>query len=209
MRKRLLLVDDQMMLLDVMERQFQDDEAFEVVGVAASAPEAIRLAKELSPDVVMLDIDLGGGESGFDVLAALRAIPGAGPRVVMASMFDNPLYRTRAFRLGADAYVTKGVRFQTLRALLLDDRAYEAPAADADKFWRNAEYMVSASGGGEYQALSERERAIVREIVAGLPEKAVAADLGISVAAVNTYRHRAMKKLGATSRSDLLSMRFG
>ena len=232
-RKRLIVVDDQVMLLDVIERQFADDPDLELVGVAKEAGEAVSMAETRSPDVIMLDIDLGGGESGFDVLRVLRgrntvasgngksekapstshvprspatAVPA--PRVVMVSMFDNPMYRNRAFEFGADAYATKGIRFATLRALLLDDRSYEVPEADRGKFWRNAPEVVAGEASSPLLTLSERERAVMREILGGAYEKEVADRLGITVASVSTYLRRAMAKLGVSSRPELLRLRL-
>ena len=242
------------MLLDVLERQFAADAALELVGIAKEASEAISLAESLRPDIVMLDVDLGGSTSGFDVLRALRArntvesgkckvesekapstshfplstsreaaspstshVPlststrgsaAAAPRVVMVSMFDNSMYRNRAFELGADAYATKGIRFATLRALLLDDRSYAVPEADRGKFWRNAPEVVAGEASSPLLTLSERERAVVREILSGAYEKEVAVRLGISVATVSTYLRRAMDKLGVSSRAELLRLRL-
>lgn len=206
-KKNLLIVDDQVMLLDVMERQFEGDPDIELAGSAAEASEALRFVREKRPDIVMLDVDLGGGDSGFDVLQALRALPGGGPRIVMVSMFENPMYRNRAFNLGADAYVTKGVRFRTMRSVLLDDRSYEVPEGDRGKFWRNSPEAVARPGSDPFQSLSERENAIVREVVRGLSEKEIASDLGVTVSTVSTYLRRAMAKLGVSTRAELLRQR--
>lgn len=208
-RRRLLVVDDQVMLLDVIERQFADDPDLELVGVAKESGEAISMAESLRPDVIMLDIDLGGEESGFDVLRELRSrrTEEKVERVVMVSMFDNPMYRNRAFELGADAYATKGVRFGTIRALLLGDDAYKPPEGDRGKFWRNAPEAAAAGSVPSLVSLSDRERAVVREILSGAYEKEVAGRLGISVSSVNTFLRRAMDKLGVATRAELLRLR--
>lgn len=212
-RRRLLVVDDQVMLLDVIERQFDGDPELALAGVAKESSEAVSMAASLRPDVVMLDIDLGGEESGFDVLRSLRAEPPSGRplRIVMVSMFDNPMYRNRAFELGADAYATKGVRFGTIRALLLDDRSYEPPEGDRGKFWRNSPEVAAGLAASPLQSLSERERSVVREVVGGAYEKEIADRLGISVSSVNTFLRRAMAKLGVATRAELLrrSLAFG
>ena len=210
-RRRLLLVDDQTMLLDVLSRQFAQDPALELVGIASDAPSAVEKAAALRPDVVMLDIDLGGSASGFDVLKSMRQIMrpregAARSRVVMGSMFDNLMYRNRAFELEADAYATKGVRFETLRSLLLDDRSFAVPAGDRGKFWRNDPAVAAGVAKSPLSSLSERERAVVGKIVGGAQEKEVSSLLGISVSSVGTYLRRAMGKLGVATRAEL--MRF-
>ena len=210
-RKTLLVVDDQVVLLDVLGRQFEDDPAFYRVVTASSATDALEKAAELRPDIVMLDIDLGGAASGFDVLRAVRSdrppSRGGSPRVVMVSMFDNPMYRNRAFELGADAYATKGIRFDTLRALLLDDRDVPVPDEDRGKFWRNAAAVAAGEEASPLPSLSDRERAVVREILSGAYEKEVASRLGISVSSVNTFLRRAMAKLGVATRAELHRLR--
>lgn len=203
-RISVVLVDDQTMLLEALVRSFGGDPDIALAGTATDAASALEVIGEKRPDVVVLDVDLGAGGSGYEVLRALRAKSPA-PRVVMVSMFENPIYRNRAFNLGADAYATKGVRFATLRALVLDDRSGAAPE-DAGKYWRPA---PAASAGGAREtlpALSDRERLVVRGIALGETEKSIGMEHGMSVSSVSTYLKRAMRKLGAATRADLLRL---
>lgn len=205
MKKRLLVVDDQVMLLDVLERQFADDPDLELVGLAKEAATVARLVRSLQPDILMLDVDLGGTVSGFDVLSAMRPLV---PRIVMVSMFENAMYRNRAFALAADAYATKGVRFATLRALLLDDTSYAVPESDRGRFWRNSPEASPGELAARFPSLSERERAVVVAIAGGAMEKEIADRFGISVSATSTYLRRAMEKLGIKTRAELLHKRI-
>ncbi len=194
---KIMLVDDQRMLLDVLSSQFGIDGDFRVVGIAQSVPEAVVLADETRPDVAMLDIDLGGGHSGLDAVPKLRAmLPQL--HIVMASMFDHPMYRDRAFEMGANAYVTKGVRFESLKAVLLDDAKALAPGDAARCWWRRGEVYRSVR-----MTLSGRELAVIRALADGKRESDVAQELSISVSSVGTYLRRAMMKMGCGSRAEL------
>ena len=208
-RKTLVLVDDQTMLLDVLAQSFAGDPDIELVGTAGDVDSALALVREKRPDLVALDMDLGGGGSGFEILRVLRSSSvsstSSAARVVMVSMFDNPLYRNRAFNLGADAYATKGVRFSTMRSLLLDDASAAAPE-DVGKYWRPPRGYAGGGGRDALPGLSERERLVVREIAGGATEKQIGIENGMAVSSVSTYLKRAMRKLGAATRSDLLRL---
>ena len=197
-RLRLLLVDDQLILLDVLRRRFQADNSFSVVAEARSATDALALAESENPDVVMLDVDLGHGESGFDVAASLRRAS-VHLRIVMVSMFEHRMYRDRAFEVGADAYVTKGVRFETLRAVLLG-RMESVCADEARCCWARPR-------GNQKSAcltLTGRELDVVQALFAGMREKEAAERLSVSVSSVGTYLRRAMDKMGVATRAELL-----
>jgi len=189
-----LLVDDHQMLLDVMRRQFESDAGFVVAGVASTMEAAAQEAKRTTPDVVLLDIELGE-ESGLDLIAVIRKIcPQA--RIVMLSMFNQRVCRDRAFALGADAYVTKGARYERLRALL---RGEPEDATDADYIWRRQGYRAAIR-----TSLSGRELQVLRALANGMLEKEVAGYLGISVSSVSTYLNRAMYKTDCSSRAELM-----
>jgi len=190
---RVLLVDDHAMLLDVMRRQFDGDAAFEVVGTASTVEDACAAVAERRPDVVLLDIEIGA-QSGLDAISIMRrAKPDL--RVVMLSMFNQAICRDRAFALGAEAYVTKGARFDALRALLLGE---PAGAAEAGLVWRCGSTRISSR-----LSLTQRELQVVRGLAGGKREKEIADDLDISVSSVGTYLSRAMLKTGVTTRAKL------
>lgn len=194
-RNKLLLVDDQRILLDVMGRQFADDPVFEVVGLAESTSAAVDVVEREHPDIVLLDIDLGG-ESGLDAICRLRkAHPGV--RIVIVSMFTQEIYRDRAFAMGADAYVTKGTSFSSLRALLMQHDTGESSKAE-QHIWRRPRGRFTAR-----LTLSSRELQVVEALSSGQQEKEVAESLGISISSVGTYLRRALNKTGMDNRAQL------
>lgn len=198
-RRSILLVDDQIILLDVLRRRLESDPRFDVVGEASSGSTAIELAAEVDPEIVMLDVDLGHGESGFDVAAKLRQSHSRS-RIVMVSMFEHPMYRDRAFEVGADAYATKGIRFEELCPVLLGD-CRRAPACQ-ERYWlRPPDGRRSA-----VLTLTRRELRVVQMLSAGMREKEAAEHLAISVSSVGTYLRRAMDKMGFSTRGELFQM---
>ena len=105
MRLAILLVDDDEFFRGAERRLLESEEAFEIVGEAGNASEAIRLARVLHPDVVLMDI----GMPDLNGLEATRQIKAAEPetKVVMVTVYDEPGFRQAAANYGADAYVVK------------------------------------------------------------------------------------------------------
>jgi DNA-binding NarL/FixJ family response regulator len=188
-----LLVDDHAMLLDVMRRQFEADPAFKVMAAVSSVSEACDAVAHHQPDVVLLDIELGE-ESGLDAIGRMLQQK-ADLRIVMLSMFDQAICRDRAFELGAEAYVTKGARFEALRALLLGEAV---ESLDSTYIWRRG-----SSRKASRLTLTPRERQVVQALSSGKREKEVADELDISVSSVGTYLNRAMLKTGLNTRAEL------
>jgi two-component system, NarL family, invasion response regulator UvrY len=191
---RVMLVDDHAMLLEAMCRQFESDPAFRVVAAASNLTAAREAMHAFSPDVVLLDIQIGC-ESGLDLIGdLLRICPEA--RVVIMSMFEQEVYRCRAFELGADAYVTKDACYRDLRELLLNVSLPDT-GAQRRHIWCRTE-MISARLG-----LTARELQVVHMLAAGCQVKEVANELAISISSVSTYLKRAMMKSGAATRAEL------
>ena len=194
-RLRILLVDDHAMLRDTLRRQLDADPAFQVVATADDLESARAAVDSSRPDVILLDIQLGP-ESGLDAIGFMRrARPGA--RSIKVSMFDQSIYRDRAFELGADAYVTKGASLEALRQLLLADDA-GAAEADSDRIWRRPGQLQSLR-----MTLSDRELQVIHALATGKREKEVAEELAISVSSVGTYLKRSMAKVGVATRAEL------
>lgn len=196
---RLLLVDDQVMFLDVLKRQFSRDPLFEVVGVARTSDGALSKGIALKPDVMVMDISLGDKDTSFRILEQLKeAVPTV--RVVMLSMFDYEMYRDQAFEMGADVYTTKGISFVSLRAILLGQPIPKRRAVSSQVWFRTEDWKPKV------QSLSARELQVVDLLVAGKTEGDIARELSISVSSVGTYLKRIRIKTGCSERGELLRM---
>ncbi len=178
----------------------------EVIADAADAATAYAIIAEKSPDLVVMDLDL----PGEDGLVATATIKSRWPITrVLALTGSKPANVARAALLaGADGLVFKneasddlvrGVRTVAAGKVFLSADAATALAASL----REAA-AASASKPSSDSELSVRERSVLKGLADGLSYKEVAAELGVSVKSVDTYRARLTKKLGCTSRAELV-----
>lgn len=186
-------------------RVLLEREGLQVVGEAATGRQAIDLTRDLQPDVVLLDIRMPGG----DGLQALAAIKAARPEtsVIMLTTYANPAYLARAVAAGAAGYLCKEVDPERI------PRAVRAAAAGEELLNRDllraalAKAMSEAPVGPEpdslpVEPLTEREVEVLRLIVAGLDNDAIADVLCVSVFTVKTHVRHILGKLGVSDRTQ-------
>jgi DNA-binding NarL/FixJ family response regulator len=192
---RILLADDHTMLRHGLKRSIQQERDMEVIAEAADGRTAVRMAKELAPDVVVMDIsmpDLNGVE-------ATRSIAEANPdvRVVALSMHATNKYIAEMFRAGARAYVLKDCDFDELAhavRTVMSGKTYVSPAVAnvvVDNYLRPGE----GDQGGAFSLLSRREREVLQLLAEGKSTKQIGAVLHISPKTVEAHRVRVMEKL--------------
>lgn len=196
---KVLVVDDHEVVRKGLVSLFKDS-AVRVCGEAASADAAVRLARKLKPDVVLLDVLLEGGDS-LDSLKQLRAAaPDA--RVVMLSAFDNPTYVARAVSGGAHDYLLKtATRSEIIAAVT--GAAEGATPSRAGQLRRMASSMSRrepASGGGVQ--LTPRETQVIRLLAMGLSNQEIADALEISVETVKEHVQNLLRKISLTDRTQ-------
>ena len=176
---RVLLADDQALVRAGFRALLDAQEGIEVVGEAADGEEAVRLARALRPDVVLMDIRM----PGVDGLEATRAIAAdellAGVRIVILTTFDLDEYVFEALRVGASGFLVKNTE-----------------PADLIR-------GVRAVASGDDQ-LTDREREVMGLVAAGLSNDEIAGKLVVSPATAKTHVSRAMVKLGARDRAQLV-----
>jgi two-component system, NarL family, response regulator NreC len=189
---RVLLVDDHAIVRAGVARLLGDSGEFDVVGECADAREAVRQTRRLSPDVVVLDVNLGV-TSGLDVIAELREI---GPRVVMLSMEDDIAAARRAFERGAQGYVLKDAA--------ADDLADAIRAVLADKMYIHQALAARLVLSEPEDDLSDRERDVLRLIALGYTNQEIAKQLYLSVRTVEAHRRHILNKLRLETRADLV-----
>ncbi len=213
---RVLLADDQALIRAGFRVLIDSDPDLEVVGEAADGDEAVALVRSTRADVVLMDIRM----PGVDGLAATRAITGdddlAGVRVIVLTTFEVDDYVISAVQAGASGFLGKGVE----PAELLDAIRVVA-AGDALLSPRATQALLSrfalTSGGGaagpsgvgpELDVLTEREREIMALVAHGLSNDEIAERLYLSPLTVKTHANRAMMKLGARDRAQLVVLAY-
>jgi DNA-binding NarL/FixJ family response regulator len=199
---RVLLVDDHAILRAGLRQLLQLESGMEVVGEAADGDLAARLAIELKPDVIIMDLSmpvLGGAEATKQIIAR-------DPKacVLALSAHGDAAYARAVLSNGAAGYVLKRSAFDELaraiRAVAVGERYIDPVLAEA---------LMPRSRGGSWGAipivnLSERELEVVRLVARGHTAKEMADQLGVSPRTLETYKARAMAKLDLTSRADLI-----
>jgi two-component system, NarL family, response regulator NreC len=198
---RLLIVDDHAVVRAGLRLLLSAEPDFEVVGEAGDARGAVFEARALQPDVILLDVVMPG-ESGIEALPRLRAeAPDA--KVLVLSMQDDPRYVREAFAQGANGYVLKEAADAEVVAavrVIAAGGSYVHPARGARMIAAEAEARAAA----ESDPLSEREHEVMRLLALGHTNQEIATRLFISVRTAETHRAHIMRKLGLSTRAELV-----
>ncbi len=200
---RILLADDHPLFRDGVASLLRSW-GHDVVGQAGSAGEAVRMAADLSPDLVLMDVRMPG--SG---LAATREITARGgpTRIVMLTVSEDEDDLFAAIKAGAQGYLLKNLESTQFRAMLEAVERGEAAITPATAIRILAEYRTTEPGevrpmpAGE--RLTERELDVLRLVTAGLRTKEIAARLGVSENTAKFHLRNILEKLHASSRTEL------
>ncbi len=172
----------------------------EIVAEAANGKEAVKLAEQHKPDVILLDIRMPDGD-GLATLEKLRAkVPDS--RVVMLSTYDNPTYIARAVALGASDYVLKGSNRDDLITTLEAAAAGESPSK-AGELRRIAGAMkIRQVMDDDEIPLTQRETQVLRHVALGLSNKEIGRSLEISVETVKEHVQNILRKIAVSDRTQ-------
>lgn len=199
---RLLVVDDHPIVRQGLVAVLEDDPEFTVVGSVPSAEAALAQIASAAPDVILLDLELG---SGMDGVAAIGPLLAAKPdaRILVFTAYDTSERVFAAIQAGAKGYLLKGAPVEELtraiRTVYADGSYLESRVAST----LLAEVRTPRRGGGR---LSERERAVLRLVAAGLTSKQIARELSITERTVQFHVTGLLNKLGAESRAQAVAI---
>jgi DNA-binding NarL/FixJ family response regulator len=194
-----LLVDDHAVVREGYRRLLENSPSIRVVGEAADAQSAYLAWQEHRPEVTVMDIALPGA-SGIEALRRIRAREPAA-RVLMFSMYEDPVFASRALQAGARGYVTKAAAPQVLVEAVLAvaaGKAYIVPSVAQELAMRS----LVPEGGSE--SLSPREFEVLRMLVDGRSVNEIAQSLGLTPKTVANHQSSLRQKLGAGSAVQLL-----
>jgi len=202
---KVLIVDDHRVILDGLRLLLETNEDIKVLGEAVNGREAVRKAKELNVDIVIMDIamsELNGIEATMQIRKS-----SADTRVIILSMHSTTVHITRALKAGAQGYLLKestGTELlDAVRAVFAGHRYMSQKISDI-----LIEDFVDHPGGSldstPLECLSPREREIMQLVVEGKTSAEIANMIFLSPKTVETYRSRLMKKLGIKNLPDLV-----
>ncbi|MDH6289671.1 two-component system invasion response regulator UvrY [Rhodococcus opacus] len=196
-----LLVDDHTIFRAGLVRLLEEDRSIDSVMQAADGTTALKLIREHSFSVVLLDINLPV-RSGLELLPAIARIAPHLP-VIMLSMYSAKQYALRAFESGASGYVSKDMDAEVLIAAIRKVVAggrYITPDV-AEQMLENVDVLQSEN---RHLTLSEREYSVMMQIANGVSLTAIAQEMHVSIKTVSTYRSRLLKKMGLDGNAALV-----
>jgi DNA-binding NarL/FixJ family response regulator len=204
---RILLADDQQLVRGGLRALLDAEDDLAVVGEAGDGTEAAHLAAELRPDVVLMDIRMPGVD-GLEATRTITADPHlTGVRIVILTTFDLDEYVFEAIRVGAAGFLVKDTEpvdlIRAVRTVAAGDGLL-SPRATRRLVEEYASRAKPADLAPELDQLTEREREVMSHAAAGLSNAEIAAVLVISPTTVKTHISRAMIKLGARDRAQLV-----
>jgi len=219
---RILLADDHPIVREGLRAVLETQADFEVVGTpqqAANGEEALQLALELKPDILLLDLEMPVMD-GVEMIRRLRQrLPErqktgqpVGPRVIVFTAFDNDERIIAALAAGANGYLLKGAPrddiFHAIRITMQGGSLLQPMVAS--KLLRHMGQHIGAHISTEdrptYEALTERELEVLTLLAQGMPNKEIASQLVISERTAKFHVSSIMGKLGATNRTEAVAL---
>lgn len=202
---RILLVDDHALFRAGIRRILEEQPDFALVAEAASGLEALTLAMETKPDVVVMDIgmkSLNGVEATSRIIAREPSTA-----VLILSMHSDERYVSGAVKAGARGFLLKDSIEQGLIEAVREvhaGRAFFSPAVAKILSNRNSHVSIKPPADDSYDTLTDRERHVYQLLGEGNSSKEIAGQLGISVHTVETHRTRIMDKMGLHGIAELV-----
>jgi DNA-binding NarL/FixJ family response regulator len=201
-RIRLLVVDDHPVVRDGLIGMFAREPDVEVVGEAADGAQAVGLAAQLRPDVILMDLRMPGTDGVTAIKELARG--GAGARVLVLTTYDTDSHVLPAIEAGATGYLLKdAARDDLLRAVRAAARgeAVLAPSVAAT--------LMNRVRTPETGPLSQRELEVLQLVAAGATNRVVAAQLFVTESTVKTHLLNIYAKLGVNDRAAAVAEAFG
>lgn len=197
---KILVVDDHTLVRAGVCRLLDMEPDLEVVGQAGTGHDAVRMCRDVTPDVVVLDYslpDMDGLETTRQIMDLEQGI-----RVLILTMYANEEYATRLIRAGASGFIVKAADTDELLAAIRKvarKGVYVSPAIMEKMVARMGQPQVEAPEA----ALSDREMQVLLRLARGATTREVSTELNLSMSTVETYRSRILDKLNLRNNSDL------
>ncbi len=199
---KVIVVDDQQLLRESIGYLLENDSEIEVVGMGGDGEEAIALCRALSPDVVLMDIEM----PGMNGICATRAIKQQFPEVklIILTTFENPDNIMEAFVNDADGYIVKNISHRDLVRSIKCVHSGLTVIDKSVKLMMIERFRGLCAYKAQYaDSLTDRELAIVRHIASGLSNKEIAAALAFSQGTIKNDVSKILEKLSLSDRMQI------
>ncbi len=201
---RILLADDHVVVRQGLKHLLDEQPDMQVVGEADDGAGAVRLARELSPDVTIMDVAMPG-VSGVEATREISSLARP-PRVVALTMYTERKFIAAMLDAGARAYVQKGAPFDEVALavrMVASGHIYLSDVVSAIMAQTCEDRGDLLEG---YRRLTPRERQTFIMLAKGRTHKEIALELGISVKTVSTFRRKIVRKFGVKTLPDLVKI---
>lgn len=203
MSANLFIVDDHPVFRAGLKTILMTESDFTIIGEAQSGEEAIEKLKTISPDIIVMDINMPG-KDGIETTREIRK-ENKNLKIILLTMYSDEAYLKEGLNAGAQGYVLKrAVDTELITAIrtVLNNEHYIYPTMIPYLYKQNEEDNESKLPNKSI--LSQRETEVLKLIALGYTQKEIGEELFLSIKTVETYKTRIMEKLGETKRSSLV-----
>lgn len=200
---QILLADDHKITRDGLKALLESQKNMTVIGEAENGRKAVRLALELHPDVIVMDINMPE-LNGIEATRQIRTeLPEA--KIIALSMYSDKRYVVGMLKAGVSGYLLKNCAFDELVSAILavvNNQNYMSPKI-ADTVMKDYANILESSDTSPAARLTAREREVLQLIAEGLKTKDIATRIHVSIKTVETHRQQIMRKLNSKSVAEL------
>ncbi|GAC1605306.1 MAG: response regulator transcription factor [Chitinophagaceae bacterium] len=199
----ILIADDHKLIRETWTYILNSDERFEVVAECGDAEQAVELAKELSPNIILMDINMPPF-NGFEATEQIRKVS-PDSKIIGVSMHSQPAYAKRMLQVGARGYVTKNSSKEEMFNAITEVYNGNKYICDEIKTIISDQLLDDNHDTPSVNSLTEREMQIIHHIREGHSSKEIASQLEISLKTVEVHRHNILKKLKLKNSASLVN----
>jgi DNA-binding NarL/FixJ family response regulator len=199
----ILIADDHKLIRETWTYILNSDQRFQVIATCGDAEEAVEIAKEKNPDVILMDINMAPF-SGIEATQQVRKfLPDA--KIIGVSMHSQPAYAKKMLQIGARGYVTKNSSKEEMIKAILEVHEGSKYICEEIRNIISDQLLDEKESSPDINILTEREMQIINLIKEGFSSKEIANDLTISLKTVEVHRHNILKKLKLKNSASLVN----
>lgn len=199
----ILIADDHTLVRETWSYILNTDDRFSVIAESGSGEEAVKLARELHPDVVIMDINLPG-INGIEATQQIRRLS-PGSKILGVSLHTQPTYARKMIQKGAMGYVTKNSSREEMFKAILEIQEGRKYVCEEIKNILSEQVINGDEAQTGLNSLSQREIEIIKFIKQGYSSKEIADALNLSVKTVEVHRYNILKKLNLKNAAALVN----